>query len=337
MRNGASEDEGSQTVRYSIVIPVYRSGPWLEELARRIEAAMAPRGEAFEVLLVNDASPDAMTWPAIEDLARRHPWLRGFDMLYNVGQFKALLCGFEQARGEFVLTMDDDLQHPPEELPKLIDAMLANPEMLCVIGKYGVKQHSALRNLGSRGLAWFISKAYKKPPEITTTSFRIMRRELAETLAQYRTTRPLLGPMIVQLTRRVMNVTVEHHPRQQGKSGYSIWKLAARTLDGVIYASTAPLRFFTIIGLTATTAAFAMALFMLSRWTIGGIGVPGYTSLILTITFFSGIILMGIGILGEYIGRVVAEVSGPPKHRIRRIAGAAAAREAAACGAPERD
>ncbi|HBO44796.1 MAG TPA: glycosyltransferase, partial [Planctomycetaceae bacterium] len=284
----------------SIVIPCWKSGSWIEELVNRIEATMGSLGEPFELILVNDASPDNVTWPAIQVVAEQFAWVRGFDMLFNVGQFRAILCGFEQARGDYVITMDDDLQHPPEELPKLVRAMRENPDILCVFGAYEGKRHSWWRNLGSRVVGWIMQKAYNKPPGIRTTSFRIMRRELVETLVRYRTSRPLLGPLIVQITRNVMTVPVDHHPRPHGKSGYSLLRLVTHTFDGIIHASTAPLKLFSLIGFLAAGLAFALAIWLFGRWMVGGITVAGYTSTMLVITFFSGLILAGVGVVGEY-------------------------------------
>jgi len=305
----------------SIVVPVYKSGPWLEELAARIGGVFANRKETFELVLVNDASPDDVTWPKIEELAARFPWVRGFDMLYNVGQFGAIVCGLEQALGEFIITMDDDLQHPPEELPKLINAIHEHPDMVCVMGLYETKRHSWFRNLGSHLFGFILNRTYGKQSTVRTSSFRIMRRELAEAITRYRTARPLLGSMTIQLTRKIMNVPVAHHPRPHGRSGYSLLRLVRCTLDAIIYKSTLPLRFFSFFGFCTAAVAFLLGFIVFVEWMFGRILVAGYASIVLTIAFFSGTILMGIGVVGEYIARVISEVSGPPRYQVRRAAG----------------
>ena len=315
--------EQRNRIKYSVVIPVYKSGSWLEELVDRIQAGLAPLNEPFEVILVNDASPDEVTWPKIEELAARHAWIRGYDMLYNVGQFIAIVCGLEHAQGELIVTMDDDLQHPPEEIPKLISAIREHPEVVCVAGLYETKRHSWLRNTGSRLYASILRRCYGKDEAIKTTSFRVMRRELADAITRYRSTRPLLGSMTVQLTRHIKNVPVAHHPRARGRSGYGLRQLIGRTMDAVIYKSTAPLRFFSVLGFCTSALAFFIGVTVLVRWMLGEIGVAGYTSLILTIAFFSGTILMGIGIVGEYVARIIGEISGPARYQIRRAAGSA--------------
>lgn len=302
---------------YSIVIPVYNSGKWLRELVSRIETTMGPLGASFEVILVNDASPERTTWQTIQELAREKSFVRGFDMLYNVGQFRALLCGLEQSRGKRIVTMDDDLQHPPEEIPKLVEAMEANPGADCVMGDYQSKQHGPLRNLGSALAQKILDRLYDKPPGIKTTSFRVMTSDLAKALTLYRTAHPQLGPLIVRVTHNIVNVRVAHAPRPFGKSGYRFARLVGETLRSVVNASIAPLRFISTIGLLCATGAFLIGVYYLAKWLLGDIGVPGYASLIVTVAFFSGMILFSIGVLGEYIGRIVQELTGMPRFTIR--------------------
>jgi dolichol-phosphate mannosyltransferase/undecaprenyl-phosphate 4-deoxy-4-formamido-L-arabinose transferase len=305
-------------IKYSVIIPLYKSGEWLDELVLRLEKVFQSYDESFELILVNDASPDEVTWSKVQMLAFRHKWIRGFDMLYNIGQHNAIICGIEKSCGDYIITMDDDLQHPPEEIPKLINSIISNPDIMCVMGLYASKQHSLFRNFGSWIFRLILRWFYGKAVDIKTSSFRIMRRELAEAIACFRTVRPSIGPITIQLTRKIMNVLVEHHPRQKGRSGYTLLQLVSRTIDAVIYTSTLPLRLFSILGffLSLLTIIFSVIVFFL--WESGHIQQPGYTSVILLITFFSGTILMGIGVVGEYISRVVREVSGPEKYKIIR-------------------
>lgn len=320
VREGGSVLINVQT-RFSIVIPVYKSGAWLPELVERIGRVMGKVGQPFELILINDASPDLVTWPAIEKAAAQHPWVRGIDLFFNTGQFRATLCGLAEARGEFVITMDDDLQHPPEEIPKLIGAIEKAPQTDCVFGRYEQKQHSGLRNLGSGLFVRFLNRIYGKPPEIQTTSFRIMRKGLAEALVKYRIAHPQPSPMIIMLTKNVTNVTVRHDARAHGVGGYSLVKLVGETFRSLINVSILPLRWVTVSGLLFSGVALVVATYYLVEWLSGGIGVPGFTSLIIAITFFGGLTLFGIGVLGEYVGRVIQEVSGPTGFSIRRATG----------------
>ena len=303
---------------YSIVIPVYNSGPWLDELIMRIGEVMRQEApDRFEVILVNDCSPDAVTWMSIQHNAKKYSWVRGFNLLYNVGQFKAIMCGMEKARGQFVITMDDDLQHPPEEIPKLIHAINSDENVLCIMARYESKQHSLLKNAGSLLFQKMITLIYGKPHKIQTTSFRILRKELVEVLLAYRTTKPQISPLIVSITHKIKNVTVRHEPRKNGNSGYSLKKLMTTALDNVINSSTFPLRVCSLTGFLSAGGSVILALYYATRWLLNEIGVPGYTSQILLISFFGGMTLAGIGVLGEYIARIIAEITGPEIYRIK--------------------
>jgi glycosyltransferase involved in cell wall biosynthesis len=300
-------------VAFSVVIPAYRSAEILPELISRLEAVMTRLGEPFEIVIVHDCSPDNETWPTIVSLARTRPHLRGINLLYNVGQFRALLCGFEHARGRYIITMDDDLQHPPEEVPKLVAAIRAHPGLDCVMGRYAEKKHSLFRRLGS-GLFGLIERVvYNRPAGLKSTSFRIMTRSLIETLLNYRTQIPQISPMVLSSTQRIINVTVEHQERYQGASGYSLWSLMYHTVYSVINASTIPLRFFSALGFIISFFSFLFSVFYFFRWLFGRV-VPGFTSLVLLNFFFGGMVLLGIGIIGEYIARVIRELTGPPKY-----------------------
>lgn len=308
------------TIKYSIVIPCYASASGLKELVCRIAKVMA-QYVSFEVILVNDQSPDSETWGVIERLAGEYGFVRGINLLYNVGQFRATLCGLENAHGEFVITMDDDFQHPPEELPKLIEAMKQNPAMDCIMGKYVNKVHSPWRNLGSRLMQGIMGCLYNKPAHLVTTSFRIMPASFVKTLVLYRIASPQLGPLIVSLAKRIMNVSVEHQARKNGLSGYSLSYSIREAFQSIINASVIPLRVFSLLGFATAGAAFLFGLYYLTRWSMGGTGVAGVTSLILTISFFSGMLLVGIGVLGEYIGRLIQEVTGMPRYEVQSIVG----------------
>ncbi len=236
-------------VKYSIVIPVYNSGAWLPELVERVGRVMDRIGQPFELILINDASPDVVTWPAIEKVAARHPWVRGVDLFFNTGQFRATLCGLSEARGEFVVTMDDDLQHPPEEIPKLIEAIEKEPRTDCVFGRYEQKKHSGFRNVGTRLMSSLLWLLYEKPTGLEITSFRVMSRKLVDGILSCRTAHPQLGPMILRLTKNASNVKVCHEQRSFGRSGYQIGKLLAETLRSVINASTFSLRLVSLLGM----------------------------------------------------------------------------------------
>ncbi len=299
------------------MVPCYRSGPWLEKLVERVAATMQPLGRSYELILVNDASPDDVTWPAIRKLAATHPEVIGIDLMGNVGQFRALLCGMEEAAGDLLVTMDDDLQNPPEEIPKLITAIEADDELQAVIGSYRQKRHSWFRNLGTRMVARVYRSTYGKPDGLQTTSFRALRRSLVDAILAHRTVKPVIGALILQSTSRIANVDVDHHPRSEGGSGWRLGRLMGATIDNVVNASTAPLRFVSLAGIVIALFSFALALFYLLQGFFNPTVVAGFPTTVVLIIFFGGSILAAIGLLGEYVIRIVTEVTGAPRYVVR--------------------
>jgi polyisoprenyl-phosphate glycosyltransferase len=304
--------------RYSVVIPCYRSGRSLPELVNRLDLVL--RQEApeldYEILLVHDASPDE-TWGVIRELAEKFPRVRGLDLLYNVGQYRATLCGLAEARGEWLITLDDDLQHPPEELPKLFRGLEQHPEWDCVMGRFPRKRHSGWRNLGSRLMRWLNVQLLGAPPEITPSSFRVFRRVVAEALCGHGTSKPILSPLIFRTTRRIGNIDVEHHERRHGTSNYRLWQLVRILLDNVFTASTLPLRVMSGLGFFASMASVLLAGYYLLRYFAWRTEVKGFTTQVLLIIFFGGLTLFAIGLVGEYLSRVMDEVRRPPRYWIR--------------------
>lgn len=317
----------------TIVVPCFRSGAWTADLVNRIDHATRDLKGRRELILVDDASPDSVTWPALEEAAQDRGWVRAMRLQFNVGQFRATLAGMEHATGDWVATLDDDLQTPPEEIPKLLRAAAENPEMDVIIGAYARKRHSLLRNVGSRIVSSLYKRFYGKPEDFQTTSFRLIRRSVAQVLCSYDTRRPQLGALILQSTQpqHRMNVEVDHHDRVHGESGYTWGGLIELGLDNVFQASLAPLRVMTVAGFGVALGSFVLSLFYLGRWALGYIQEPGFATLVLLLTFIAGTMLLSIGIVGEYVQRVVAEVTGQPRHVIREERGnpATAAREQA--------
>ena len=301
----------------SIVVPCYRSGAWLESLVERVIDTMATLDRPYELILVNDASPDDITWPAIRKLAASHPQVVGIDLMGNVGQFRALLCAMESARGDLVVTMDDDLQNPPEEVPKLIAAIEADEELQCVIGSYHQKRHSWFRNLGTRLVARIYRRAYNKPEGLQTTSFRVLRRSLVDAVLAHRTVKPVIGALILQSTSRISNVDVAHDPRAEGGSGWRVGRLVSATIDNIVHASTTPLRFISLSGIGIALLSFGLAAFYLMVGVFGNNPVAGFPTIVVLVIFFGGMILAAIGLLGEYVVRIVTEVTGPPRYVVR--------------------
>ncbi len=304
---------------YSIVIPVYNSGKWIKELIMKIVEIMEKYiNESYEIVLVNDASPDSFTWDKLKDVCKSFDNITIINLQYNAGQLNALLCGFRHASGDYVITMDDDFQHDPEEIPKLINKIIET-NCDCVIGQYVEKKHNFIRRVGSKLSNKLSEKIYNKPNSITSNSFRIINRKTIKALLSYKSCQPQLGPMIFSVTRSIETVIIEHKDRPYGNSGYKMSKLISETLNVVINASTFPLDVVSIGGFIVAGGSFLVGIIYFILYITVGTSVPGFTAQILVTTCLSGIIILSIGIVGKYIGRIVKEIIGFPAYLERDI------------------
>jgi len=304
-------------VEISVVVPVYNSSQCLPELLRRIALQLNELGKRHEVILVDDASPDD-SWDVIRELAQ-YPQLTAVRLMRNRGQAFATLCGLEHARGEIVVTMDDDLQQPPEELPKLLDALESDPEIDCVFGYFEEKKHAAYRNLGSRAIRWVNARSFGLPRDVRPSSFRAMRKRLADAILQHRTLNPAIAALVCGSTRRIASVPVRHAERYAGESNYTLSKQFRLALDNICNVSMLPLRAVSLLGMGICLLSAVLVVFFLYRYFTGQIGVAGWTTVVIMISFFSGVILLSLGVIGEYIVRILREVRGAPRYVEREV------------------
>jgi glycosyltransferase involved in cell wall biosynthesis len=303
----------------SIVVPCFRSSQWLDQLASEIKQAMAEAEFSYELILVNDCSPDD-TWNTIQNIAATDENVRGIDLVFNTGQYRSTICGLLQAQGEIIVTTDDDLQQPPSELPKLIQTLLDNDNTDCVIASFDNKKHNPLRNLGSGIMDMLFRVIYKKPRGIRSTSMRAMRRPLVTAISEYSTINPNINPLIFQTTNRIMSIPVEHQQRVAGNSGYGILRLITLMIDNVVSVSTLPLKCISMIGFLAALASFVLGTYYVLQYffTENIKSDTGFMTQVLLIIFFGGTTLFAIGLLGEYIIRIMEEVRGRPRFVIRQ-------------------
>ena len=301
------------SVDISVVIPCYSSSEGLEELTSRLVSTLESMNRRFEVILVNDASPDnGLTWFTISELTETTPHLRGINLQFNVGQFLATLSGLEESKGQLVAIMDDDLQHAPEDLPTLI-SMLENEPLDAVLANLKSKRHGLFRNFGSKVVGSTFAILHGKPKGLKMSSFAVFKRPVVESMIAHQTRRPVLNALVLASTKRIGNKTVEHHSRMHGKSGYTLRRLVRATLDNVFYATTAPLRAFSYLGALISLTSFCYSGFLLYRWSAYGSTVQGFTTLAILISIFGGLTLLGLGLMGEYIDRIISETSGRPR------------------------
>jgi dolichol-phosphate mannosyltransferase/undecaprenyl-phosphate 4-deoxy-4-formamido-L-arabinose transferase len=306
--------------RISVVIPVYRSGRWLGDLARAIGDALRPQCREYEIIFVDDCSPDD-SWDIVAALAEADPKVKGLHLMYNEGQTRATLCGLAHASGDVVITMDDDFQHPPDEIQKLLAALREHPELDCVLGCFEEKHHVFYRNLASRLVHKINERAFRLPPGVTSSGFRALRRPVVDAILAHRSLNPALPVLIFGSTRRVMNVPVKHAVRRGGRSNYTLAKQFRLAFDDICNATLAPLRAVSAVGLAACGLSFLLGVFYAVEYLRGNIGQPGFVTIVLLLIFFSGTILLALGIIGEYLARVLREVSRRPLYVVRSSAG----------------
>jgi len=302
----------------SVVVPVYNGAAALPELVARLRAALAGRGPDAEILLVNDGSRDA-SWQAIAALAAepRRPRVRGIDLRRNYGQHNALLCGIRAAAGAVVVTLDDDLQHPPEEVPRLLDAL--SGEVDVVYGTPRGEQHGLLRDLASRATKQVLRGAMG--PEIAgrVSAFRAFRAELREAFAQYGNPYVSIDVLLSWATNRFAAVEVRHQPRREGRSGYTLRTLVRHALNMITGFSIGPLRLASAIGVASTLFGLLVLAWVVGRYLVQGGSVPGFPFLASVIAIFSGAQLFTLGILGEYLARIHLRLMSRPVYSVRRF------------------
>lgn len=303
---------------YSVVVPVYNSQHTLQELYDRIKNVFQDTiHEEFELILVDDSSRDD-SYKVMQELHHRDPRVKIIQMAKNFGQHPALLCGFSYAQGDFIITMDDDLQHPPEELPKMIDVMNQRDDVDVIIAKYQGRKHNPIRRLGTWVSVYATSKMLKKPKDLEITSFRLIRRFIIDAILKMNVRLPQIGNLLVQTSNRIINVTVKHDSRKYGKSGYSFKRLAKDLIYDITTNSAFPLIVVRDLGLLSFAVSVILGLVYLARYFLYGVSVEGWTSLVLIMLAYNGIILLSVGIIGEYLMHILDESKKMPNYVERR-------------------
>jgi glycosyltransferase involved in cell wall biosynthesis len=297
-----------------VVVPVYNSQGCLLLLVERLNRALDTGSQLGELILVNDGSQD-QSWEVIQSLAAKHSWIRGFNLMRNYGQHNALLCGIRLARYGVIVTMDDDLQTPPDEVPRL----LAQLENGCDV-VYGTPQkeaHGFLRNMASRFTKIALQSAVGAKTARKVSSFRAFRTDLRDAFSNYCGPYVSIDVLLTWGTKRFAAVPVRNDPRTIGESSYTFGKLVAHAMNMMTGFSTVPLQIASITGFVFTFFGFAVLLFVTGRYLIQGNPVPGFPFLASLIAIFSGAQLFALGIMGEYLARMHFRMMDRPSYTVR--------------------
>lgn len=300
----------------SVVIPAFRSSESLPLLVERLADVLPSCAQRFEVIAVDDRSPDD-TWIVLEALAEDYPFLKGVRLQHNVGQMPATLCGIAMSSGDVVVTMDDDLQHIPEEIPKLLDALEQNPEWDVVIGSWPRGNDGGFRSVGSRLFEWLQNVAHPSGGHLRHTGFRALRRPVADAMAGHGTRHPVMTSLILEVAGSVHNLEVEHRARPHGSSNFQLAGAIRLTLDAFVQSSALPLYWISAVGFGVAFVAAIVGAVYVTRSLLGAETPPGWTSTFLAVLFFGGAILATLGLVGRYIAVIMTEVRRPPRWVVR--------------------
>lgn len=301
----------------SFVIPCYRSEKTLEAVINEIEETMNGSNDYdYEILLVNDGSPDN-TWDVIRKIAaeRDKDKVIGINLAKNFGQHAALMAGLGRSKGDYVVCLDDDGQTPANEVFKLLDALENGAD--AVYARYGHKQHSLFRNFGTAMNEWMASVMLGKPKELFVSSYFAVRRFVVNEMVKYESSYPYVIGLVLRTTKRIVNVDVNHRKREVGASGYTFSKLMALWINGFTAFSIKPLRIATLSGTIFAFLGFLYGIFTVIKKFVNPNVPVGFSALMSAMIFIGGMLMLMMGMVGEYLGRVYISQNRNPQYVIR--------------------
>ena len=297
----------------SFVIPCYRAENTITNVVEEIFKTFS--SQEFEVILINDCSPDN-TLAVIKGLCAQYPNVRMLSFSKNFGQHSALMAGLRESAGDIVICLDDDGQTPPEEAPRLIDKI--NEGYDVVYARYEEKQHSLFRNFGSRLNNRMSEIMLGKPKDLYMSSYVAMRRFVVDEILKYENPYPYLGGLVLRTTSSITDVPVAHKKRADGASGYSLGKLISLWLNGFTSFSIKPLRVATVTGMAFSIFGFILGIVLVIEKLIDWNGIQlGWTSNMAAILFIGGLILLVLGLVGEYMGRTFISLNKQPQYVVK--------------------
>lgn len=307
--------EESMSKLVSFVIPCYRSEQTIGGVVEEINSTMADLPQyTYEIILVNDASPDN-TFEAIRDLCQKQSNICGINLAKNFGQHAALMAGFHYVHGEIVVCLDDDGQTPANEVDKLLNGIEEGADV--VYARYTTKQHSAFRNFGSKVNELMTRVMLGKPKELYISSYFAAKRFVVEEMIRYQNPYPYVIGLVLRSTKKIINMEVTHREREVGTSGYTIGKLLNLWFNGFTAFSVKPLRLATVMGIASACVGFLYGIYTIIKKFVNPDVVIGFSALMAAIVFFGGLILLMLGIIGEYIGRIYISLNNSPQFVIR--------------------
>ena len=307
--------------RVSFVIPCYRSAETIGKVVAEIDETMGKMPDhTYEIVLVNDSSPDN-TFEVIRSLCAGRPDICGVNLARNFGQHAALMAGFRYTHGDVVVCLDDDGQTPAEEAGKLLDKIEAGYDV--VYAKYTHKQHSGFRNFGSKINELMTRVMLGKPKELYLSSYFAARRFVIEEILRYTNPYPYVIGLVLRTTKRIANVEVSHREREVGVSGYTLGKLFGLWFNGFTAFSIKPLRIATAMGCVTALGGFSYGIYTVIKKFINPAVPVGFSAMMAATVFLGGMIMLMLGLIGEYLGRIYISLNNSPQYVIRECINAA--------------
>lgn len=303
----------------SFVVPCYRSQATLPSVIREIQETMEGlRQYTYEVVLVNDCSPDN-TFDSIRELCRENKNITGINLAKNFGQHSALMAGFHQVKGDIIVCLDDDGQTPADEVGKLLKGIEKGADV--VYAKYAHKHHSGFRNWGSHVNELMTRIMLGKPKDLYVSSYFAARRFVVDEMIKYEYPYPYVIGLVLRTTKNIVNVEVNHRDRMEGTSGYTLGKLLGLWFNGFTAFSVKPLRIATVTGAGCAFLGFAYGIYtIIKKIFINPPGlVTGFSALMSVLVFMGGMLMLMLGLVGEYMGRMYISMNRSPQYVVREI------------------
>jgi len=303
-------------VQYSVVIPVYNSEGVVGTTLDHTVAFFEGRGLSYEIIAVNDGSRDG-SWGEVCGRAANNPNIVAINLLKNYGQHNANMCGFQRSRGDWVVTMDDDMQNPPEEIAHLIAKAEAGHDL--VIGRFKEKKHAFYRRIGSILIKLINERIFKKEKDLVLTNFRLIRRDVVDRVCGYRTSYPYIPGLSLMFSNSRANTWVEHKPRTVGQTNYNLTKIVRLVATILFNYSSYPLRLVGAIGLGISSLSFLLGAYYLLAAVFREADVAGWTTLVVLLSFFNGVVILILSMLGEYLIRLINQSSSSESFHIKEM------------------
>lgn len=304
--------------KISFVIPCYRSAMTIEGVIEEIRNTMQGLNYVYEVILVNDFPMDT-TFDIIKALAEKYDNIVGVNLAKNFGQHAALMAGFGYCTGDVVVCLDDDGQTPADEVGKLLDKIEEGYDV--VYAKYEHKQHSLFRNFGSKVNELMARFMIGKPKELYVSSYFAAKSFIVKEMLRYQNPYPYVIGLVLRTTKNITNVTVNHREREIGTSGYTFSKLLGLWLNGFTAFSIKPLRVATAIGAFCAGAGFIYGVYTIIKKFVNPAVPMGWSSTMAALVFIGGMLMLMLGLIGEYVGRIYISINNAPQYVIREVVG----------------